>query len=148
MKTNMREKKKNKQLAHRKVVARTIAKSYLANLRENTFRKLKDVGFYTSTFKVDVLDNDVVPWLHEKAFQIIKELEVKNNLPTSLASDCLKSEESIHADTVKAEVLRKQAVKEEQERQHALKMQEKRKRKEAREAKKRAEELAALKAEI
>jgi hypothetical protein len=34
----------------------------------------------------------------------------------------LKSEESIHADTVKAEVLRKQAVKEEQERQHALKM--------------------------
>jgi hypothetical protein len=45
-------------------------------------------------------------------------------------------------------VLRKQAVKEEQERQMAIKLEEKRKRKEAREAKKRAEELAALKAEI
>ena len=69
MKSNMREKKKNKQLAHRKVVARNIAKSYMAGLRENTFRKLKDVGFYTNTFRIDVLDNDVVPWLHEKAFE-------------------------------------------------------------------------------
>ena len=77
-KTNAREKKKNKQHAHRKVVARTIAKSYLSNLRENTFRKLKDVGFYTNTFKIDILDNDIVPWLHEKAFEIVQELEVKD----------------------------------------------------------------------
>merc|ERR1719446_1105629 len=76
-KNNMREKRKNKQLAHRKVVARTISKNYMANLRENTFKHLKDVGFYTDNFKVDVLDNDVVPWLHEKCFEFIKTLEVE-----------------------------------------------------------------------
>lgn len=113
MKANMREKKKNKQLAHRKVVARTISKSYLANLRENTFKKLTDVGFYTNTFRVDVLDNDVVPWLHKQAFAYVLELEAKNNMPTNLAGNCVKSEEKIHSETVKAEVLRKQAVKEE-----------------------------------
>ena len=148
LKGNMREKKKNKQLAHRKVVARTIAKGYLANLRENTYKKLTDVGFYTNTFKIDVLDNDVVPWLHSKAFEFVQDLEIKNSMPTSLAQGYLKSEQDLHTQTVKAEVLRKQAVKEEQERQMAIKQEEKRKRKEAREAKKRAEELAALKAEI
>jgi len=107
MKANMREKKKNKQLAHRKVVARTISKSYLANLRENTFKKLTDVGFYTNTFRVDVLDNDVVPWLHKQAFAYVLELEAKNNMPTNLAGNCVKSEEKIHSETVKAEVLRK-----------------------------------------
>lgn len=66
-----REKRKNKQTAHRKVVARTVAKNYLGNLRENTFKHLKDVGFYTDNFKVDVLDNDVVPWLHARCFEFI-----------------------------------------------------------------------------
>ena len=76
LKTNMREKKKNKQLAHRKVVARQLSKSYLANLRENTIRNLADVGFYTNRFTIDVLDNDVVPWLHERAFEFVQDLEV------------------------------------------------------------------------
>lgn len=37
LKQNMREKKKNKQLAHRKIVTRVVAKSYLSGLRENTY---------------------------------------------------------------------------------------------------------------
>jgi len=59
----MREKRKNKQLAHRKVVARQISKNYMAGLRERAVSNLTDVGFFTNTFQVDVLDNDVVPWL-------------------------------------------------------------------------------------
>jgi hypothetical protein len=65
MKTNMREKRKNKQLAHRKVVSRQVAKSYMAGLKEKAVSNLKDVGFFTDEFRTDVLDNDVVPWLHE-----------------------------------------------------------------------------------
>lgn len=112
-KNNMREKRKNKQLAHRKVVARTVSKGYLANLRENTFKHLKDVGFYTDNFKVDVLDNDVVPWLHSKCFEFIQTLEVEDSIPTALAKDHLKSEEDAHIKTVQAEAERKRLVKEE-----------------------------------
>lgn len=75
-KQNLREKKKAKQSAHRKVVARTMAKSYMGGLRENVFRNLANVGFYTNSFKIDVLDNDVVPWLYEKAFEFVQDLEV------------------------------------------------------------------------
>lgn len=71
MKSNMREKRKNKQLAHRKIVARQVAKQYLGGLRENVFKKLADRGFYTNSFKTEVLDQDVIPWLHDKAFEFL-----------------------------------------------------------------------------
>jgi radial spoke head protein 3 len=106
-KANMREKKKNKQLAHRKVVARTIAKDYISNLREKTFTRLTDAGFYTDSFKIDVLDFDVVPWLHEKCFDFIQDLEVQDSVPTILAKDHLLTEEEEHIQTVKAEAERK-----------------------------------------
>ena len=112
----MREKKKNKQLAHRKVVARTIAKGYLANVRENVFSRLTDVGFYTDNFKVEVLDNDVVPWLHTKCFEFIEDLEIQENITTNYAKEHLTSEEQEHINTVKAEAERKKNVKEEKER--------------------------------
>lgn len=67
----MRDKKKNKQMVHRLIVARTMAKSYMGGLRENVFRNLAGVGFYTNSFKIEVLDNDVVPWLYEKAFEFV-----------------------------------------------------------------------------
>jgi hypothetical protein len=112
-KNNMREKKKNKQLAHRKVVARTISKDYLSSLRENTFKRLTDVGFYTDSFKVEVLDNDVVPWLHTRCFEFIADLEVQESVPTILAKTYLLTEEEEHIATVKAETERKSQVKEE-----------------------------------
>jgi len=76
MKSNMREKRKNKQLAHRKVVARQVAKRFLGGLKERTVQHLADTGFYTNSFRVDVLDNDVVPWLHEKAFSFLQDITV------------------------------------------------------------------------
>jgi hypothetical protein len=63
LKNNMREKKKNKALAHRKIVTRAISKSYLANLKENSYDYLTAVGFFTDHFKINVLDNNVIPWL-------------------------------------------------------------------------------------
>ena len=76
LKSNMREKKKNKLLAHRKIVTRVVAKDYLGGLRENVYQRLADVGFFTNNFRINVLDNDVVPWLHEKVFEFVQDLEV------------------------------------------------------------------------
>ena len=76
LKANKRELKKNHQLAHRKIVARQVAKGYLSNLREKTYKKLSDVGFYTNSFKIEVLDNDVVPWLYERCFEFVQDLTV------------------------------------------------------------------------
>ena len=58
LKTNMREKKRNRQMADRKVVCRISTKSY------------------TNKFKTEVLDNDVIPWLYEKAFKFVADLEI------------------------------------------------------------------------
>lgn len=107
LKSNMREKRKNKQLAHRKVVSRSIAKSYVGGLRERAFEKLTDVGFFVNKFSVEILDHDVVPWLHDKAFEFLQEIEVQQNIPTNLALDHLISEEKEHIATVKTENERK-----------------------------------------
>lgn len=48
-----------------------MAKSYMSGLRENVQRNLANVGFYTNSFKIDVLDNDVVPWLYEQTFEFV-----------------------------------------------------------------------------
>lgn len=47
LKATMREKKKNKQLAHRKIVSRQIAKKYLGGIKQNAIRKLMDMGYFT-----------------------------------------------------------------------------------------------------
>jgi hypothetical protein len=76
LKSNMREKRKNKQLAHRKIVARQISKNYISGIKERCYQNLKNAGFYTDNFQIEVLDNDVVPWLHGKAFEFLQDLEV------------------------------------------------------------------------
>lgn len=50
LKAQMKEKKKNRILAHKKVAARVLSKNYMARLKENTYSKLKSVGFYTDQF--------------------------------------------------------------------------------------------------
>jgi len=148
LKSNMREKRKNKQLAHRKVVSRCISKNYVSGIRERVFKNLTDIGFYTDNFKVDVLDNDVVPWLYDKAFEYVADLQVQESLPTNLILDHLVSEEKEHSGMVMAESDRKKAVAEEEYKEQQRKLEEKQKRREAREAKRRAEELAKLRNEI
>ena len=51
-----RERKKNKIAAHRKICARTIAKGYMGNLKTSAVGYLSDVGYFTDTFKVDILE--------------------------------------------------------------------------------------------
>ena len=63
-------------MAHRKVVARQIAKGYLGGLRSGTFERLRDVGFFAEKFRVDVLDGDVIPWLYDETFRHVQELGI------------------------------------------------------------------------
>jgi hypothetical protein len=74
----MREKKKNKLLAHRKLVSRMVSKTFLSGLRDSTYKTLADVGFFTNNFKTNVLDKHIVPWLHQKVFEFVQDLEVQD----------------------------------------------------------------------
>lgn len=148
LKNQMKEKKKNRVLAHKKVAARVISKNYMARLKENTYSRLKSVGFYTDQFTVEVLDKDVVPWLHSKVFEFVQDLEVQEGLPTRLAIDHLHSEQEIHLGTVKAEQDRRQRVREDEERILAEKMEEKRLKREKKERERKEAERKALKEEV
>lgn len=148
LKSNKRELKKNQQLAHRKIVARQVAKGYLGNLRENTYQKLKDVGYYTDNFKIEVLDNDVVPWLYERAFEFVQDLAVQDSMPSVLLADLAEKEKNTHIQTVKAEAERKEQVSMEHERVLAEKAEERRIKKEEKERKKKEAERLRLRGEI
>ncbi len=50
-----RERKKNKIAAHRKVCARTLAKSYMSTIRSCSFQYLTDVGYFVDPFETTVL---------------------------------------------------------------------------------------------
>lgn len=67
-----RDKKKNKINAHRKIVARTIAKKYNQGIKDNSYKFLADVGFFTNKFKEQVLEQDVLPWLEGKVIDFVK----------------------------------------------------------------------------
>ena len=62
-KQNEREKKKNKIGAHRKIVSRQISKQFVAGMKDLSYNHLATVGFFTNQFKVNVLEQQVVPWL-------------------------------------------------------------------------------------
>lgn len=49
-KQNERDKKKNKVAAHKKLVARVIAKKYNTGMKDYVYRNLKDVSFFTNKF--------------------------------------------------------------------------------------------------
>ncbi len=62
-KQNEREKKKNKVNAHRKVVSRQVAKQYIEDIKTNSYRLLTDVGYFNNRFYVEVIEQNVIPWL-------------------------------------------------------------------------------------
>ena len=67
-----REKKKNKIAAHKKIVARAVAKRYLHGAKENTYNYLADTGFFTKRFQVEVLELNVLPWLTKKVEKFVQ----------------------------------------------------------------------------
>ena len=51
-----RDRKKNKIQAHRKICSRVLSKGYMSGLKNSAVQYLTDVGYFTNTFQVDVLE--------------------------------------------------------------------------------------------
>lgn len=54
--------KEDKRAAHKKHVARVLAKKYLVGLRENALKALKDQGMLVKPIEI-VMHENVMPWL-------------------------------------------------------------------------------------
>lgn len=147
-KQNEREKRKNKIAAHKKLVARTIAKKYNTGMKDYTYKHLADVSYFTNSFKNNVLEQNVLPWLQTKVEQFVAQLGFMNEFPDTFLNDHLTDFEKEHQATVAAEHQRLENVRLLKEQQEREKEEEKRKRRAAREAIKKANELKKLKQDI
>jgi Radial spoke protein 3 len=143
-----RERKKNKIAAHRKVCARTLAKSYMSNIQKCSFQYLKDVGYFVEPFQTNVLENNVLPWLYTKVESLVNEMQVQVDFSDVLVGSNVNHELSVHEKTVQAERDRKEAVKRSIEEAAQKKLEDKRKRKEQRELAKKAAGLKAMKEDL
>eukprot|EP00347_Sterkiella_histriomuscorum_P006020 403354377 len=147
-KQNEREKKKNKIAAHRKIVSRQIAKQFSHSMKDHAYRHLADVGFFTNRFQVNVLEQNVFPWLTKKTAKFVLALETLGKFPDELMMSYFDESEEQHKITVEQEKQRRENVRLEIENQEREKQEEKEKRKAAREAQRKANELKKLKDEI
>ena len=71
-KQNEREKRNNKIAAHKKLVARAIAKRYNTGMKDYACKHLADVGYFTNKFKNEVLEQNVLPWLQSQVEEFVK----------------------------------------------------------------------------
>ena len=143
-----REKKKNRVAAHRKVVARQLAKQYLQGARANAFRLLTDTGFFINKFQIDVIEQDVLPWLQMTATAHLFGLEQVGFVPDELVGGFFDEAEREHQATVEAERLRREQVRLQQEQAAREREEAKQQRRAAREAARKARELQKLKDEV
>lgn len=106
-----REKRKNKIAAHRKVCSRTISKSYINNLKSSAIGFLGDVGYFTDNFNVNVLEQNVLPWLLGHVEGFVDELDTLGQFSDVFVGSNLDECMTNHENTVRTEFLRKESVK-------------------------------------
>ena len=61
-----RSRRDAKKRSHEHIVSRMTAKTFLKDIKVNAFTMLRDVGYFCDTFKTDVLELDVMPWLYKE----------------------------------------------------------------------------------
>lgn len=143
-----RERKKNKVAAHRKICSRGLAKGYISGLRASAVGYLQDVGYFTDTFQVEVLEGQVLPWLFDRVIGFVGELDTMGDFSDVFVGKNLNECLDTHKATVRAEKDRKEAVKRAIEEAHKEKLEEKRRKKEAKEAARKTAELKRLREEV
>jgi hypothetical protein len=72
----------------------------MSSLPGAAYSYLKDVGYFTDTFKVDVLEGDVLPWLYGKVEELVSESEVAGDFSDVLVGDNIDLEMKAHEATV------------------------------------------------
>ena len=98
-------------LAHKKVVCRMIAKQYTHGMKDNAYHYLSDVGHFTNSFKNQVLEQNVLPWLESKVIQFVHQLDDLSKFPDNFILDHYRGFEHIHQLTVEEERKRQEMVK-------------------------------------
>jgi hypothetical protein len=114
-KQNEREKKKNKIAAHRKIVARVIAKQLNNGMKDFTYSHLATVGFFTNRFKVNVMEQEILPWLFSNVQEFVHALDTTGKFPDELMMAYFDEAEATHKETVEQERKRKEWVRQERE---------------------------------
>jgi hypothetical protein len=143
-----RERKKNKFSAHRKICSRFIAKGYLNALKNSAVSYLSDVGYFVDTFKVEVLEQNVMPWMYDKVESFVDEIDDFNNFSDHFLGSNVKECLGEHLSTVNRERLRKENVKRAIFDAQQEKLEEKRRKKEAKELARKAAELKKLRDDV
>lgn len=64
-----------------------IAKQCNQGMRDNAYRHLADVGYFTNSFKNIVLEKDVLPWLENKVISFVHQLDELNKFPDNFIQD-------------------------------------------------------------
>ncbi len=147
-KESMRTQKKNKMTSHKKIVARSIAKQYLRDSRQNAYRYLGDVGAFTDRFQTEVLEQNVLPWMFNLVEDFISDKKNINGYFDTFVNDHVSQSKEQHDQVVDAEYARIEQLKKGSEEAEQQRLAEKQHRREARAAAKKARELQQLREEI
>lgn len=146
-KIQQKARKEERKAAHKKYVARVLAKQHLVGLRENTLRALVDQGHLVKPITKS-LHESVMPWLVEKMQSFLhgdKHIDINVN---DIVADAWLVGLKKHAGAIAGHKQHKQDLVKAQEQRVIQKELERQARREARERRRKQQELDKLRAEI
>lgn len=146
-KIQQKARKEERKAAHKKYVARVLAKQHLVGLRENTLKALVDQGHLVRPLTKSLQDS-VMPWLIEKMTSFLHgDNHIDVNVNNIVADAWLKGLKN-HAGSIAAHKQAKEDMIKAKEQRVIQKELERQARREARERRRKQQELDKLRAEI
>ncbi len=146
-KIQQKARKEERKAAHKKYVARVLAKQHLVGLRENTLKALVDQGHLVKPLTKSLQDS-VMPWLIEKMTSFLHgDNHIDVNVNNIVADAWLKGLKN-HAGSIAAHKQAKEDMIKAKEQRVIQKELERQARREARERRRKQQELDKLRAEI
>ena len=143
-----RDRKKNKIQAHRKICSRLLSKGYMSGLKNSAVQYLTDVGYFTNTFQVDVLEQNVLPWLFNRVEGFVSELDQLNSFPDVFLGANVDEFLRDHQETVQLEKDRKESVRQAIDEALREKQEDKKRKREAKDAARKAADLKKLREQV
>lgn len=72
-------------------------------MKDLAYSHLATVGFFTNRFKVNVMEQDVMPWLYGNVEKLVHSLDVTGKFPDEIMMYYFDEAEQVHRDTVERE---------------------------------------------
>ena len=139
--------KEAQRAAHRKYVARVLAKKHLLGLKLGGLRALVDQGMLVDPIEV-VIHENVMPWLLEQMAAFIEDEDYIELNQNEVVRDAVEEGKDTHMKAIEAEQKRKRDLIDQQEQALIQKEYMRQARREARETRRIQQELDKLRAEI